>query len=30
VELDVAIIDEVSRLLGQIRDGWQGVQARHG
>ncbi|MFT7772921.1 flagellar export chaperone FliS [Roseateles sp.] len=30
VELDVAIIDEVRNLLGQIRDGWQGVQARHG
>jgi flagellar protein FliS len=30
VELDVTIVDEVVRLMGQIRDGWQGVQARHG
>lgn len=30
VELDVAIIDEVVRLITQIRDGWQGVQAKHG
>lgn len=28
VELDVAILDEVGRLLAQIRGGWQGVQAR--
>lgn len=30
VELNVALVDEVQRLLGQIRGGWQGVQARHG
>lgn len=30
VALDVVIVDEVSRLLAQIRDGWQGVQASRG
>lgn len=30
VELNVAIVDEVVRLISQIRGGWQGVQARHG
>lgn len=30
VELDVGIIDEVVRLITQIRSGWQGVQAKHG
>ncbi len=30
VELDVGIIDEVVRLITQIRGGWQGVQAKHG
>jgi flagellar protein FliS len=30
VELSVGMVDEVCRLLEQIRGGWQGVQARHG
>jgi len=30
VQLDVEIVDEVVRLLDTIREGWQGVQARHG
>ncbi len=30
VELNVAIVDEVQRLLTQIRGGWQGVLARQG
>lgn len=30
VELDVGIVDEVSKLMGDIRTGWAGVQARHG
>ncbi|UXH76897.1 flagellar export chaperone FliS [Roseateles amylovorans] len=30
VELDTGIVDEVRRLLGQIRGGWQGVLSRHG
>lgn len=30
VELNVAIVDEVSGLLADIRGGWQGVQVRHG
>lgn len=29
VEMDPAVVDEVQRLLGQIRGGWQGVMARH-
>ncbi|WIT11399.1 flagellar export chaperone FliS [Paucibacter sediminis] len=29
VALDVDVIDEVVRLLSQLRGGWQGVQARH-
>jgi len=28
--LDVEKVDEVVRLLRSIREGWQGVQARHG
>lgn len=30
VSLDTAIIDEVTGLLGTIRQGWLGVQAQHG
>jgi flagellar protein FliS len=30
VQLDVAIVDEVIRLLEIIRQGWQGVQAKNG
>jgi len=29
VELNVVIVDEVVRLISQIRAAWQGVQARH-
>jgi hypothetical protein len=29
VEMNPAVVDEVQRLLGQIRGGWQGVMARH-
>jgi len=29
-ELDPAIVDEVSGLLRTLRNGWQGMQARHG
>lgn len=28
--LDVAPVDEVTSLIGTLRGGWQGVQARHG
>jgi len=28
--LDVSIVDEVSGLLGSLRNGWQGMHARHG
>lgn len=28
--LDPAIVDEVSGLLATLREGWQGMQARHG
>jgi flagellar protein FliS len=28
--LDVTIVDEVSGLLGSLRNGWQGMQDRHG
>lgn len=30
VTLDVAKVDEVIGLLNVLRDGWQGMQARHG
>ncbi|MFG6488989.1 flagellar export chaperone FliS [Roseateles sp. BYS78W] len=30
IEMDVGPLDEVTRLMSQIRGGWQGVQARHG
>lgn len=30
VKLDPALIDEVSKLLGTIKQGWLGVQARNG
>jgi flagellar protein FliS len=30
VDLDVGIVDEVVTLLGNIRGGWAGVQAKHG
>lgn len=30
VELNTALVDEVSRLLDSLRAGWQAVQARHG
>ena len=30
VELNAALVDEVSRLLDSLRAGWQAVQARHG
>ncbi|MBS0348468.1 MAG: flagellar export chaperone FliS [Proteobacteria bacterium] len=30
VALDVGIIDEVVGLLGTLRSGWEGMQARHG
>jgi len=30
IELDVAMVDEVVRLMTQIRGGWQGVKDRHG
>ncbi|MCH7345277.1 flagellar export chaperone FliS [Pelomonas sp. CA6] len=30
VDLNVALIDEVQRLMAQIRGGWQGVLQRHG
>lgn len=29
-QLDVAPVDEVTGLIGTLRGGWQGVQARHG
>lgn len=29
VALDTGVIDEVVRLLSQLRSGWQGVQVRH-
>ena len=29
VELDVGIVDEVVKILDNIRRGWQGVQAQH-
>jgi flagellar protein FliS len=30
IKLDPAMVDEVVRILTTIRQGWQGVQARHG
>lgn len=29
VQLDTGVIDEVVRLLSQLKSGWQGVQGRH-
>nr|WP_316638530.1 flagellar export chaperone FliS [uncultured Roseateles sp.] len=29
VQLDTGVIDEVVRLLSQLKSGWQGVQVRH-
>lgn len=30
VRLDVGMVDEVSRLLRTLQDGWEGMQAHHG
>jgi flagellar secretion chaperone FliS len=30
VLLDTERVDEVVRILGTLREGWQGMQARHG
>ncbi|WAC75540.1 flagellar export chaperone FliS [Roseateles sp. SL47] len=29
VDMDASVVDEVQRLLGQIRGGWQGVMGRY-
>ncbi len=30
IRMDVALIDEATRLLGTVRDGWEGVRDAHG